>query len=241
MCARAVLFMDYCLNELGYSREEFGIVLDSSYENYDPYSPLAGEFFEANEDHDFVDGVCTDCGLLWAKCLGDRIKTWDSTYRAGKSIASIKSYDYPNLINPGDYVEIKFKDDFYIEFIYRNDSYEEYPIEFIFGTFADDRMGAMNLAFNYDGVEISNVNSTYIAGSYTIDLQDNLENINQYIADPAALKANAFTSYANDYDAAIPAEVWDLYFEYLPIMLDAFEYEANNCGYTLEDLGFNCK
>ena len=68
--SRIITLADNAFAELGFGLEDLGIDLGDKYRSVDSRINTSKEFDIVNE-HDFVDGYCTDCGMCWTEYIYD--------------------------------------------------------------------------------------------------------------------------------------------------------------------------
>ncbi len=72
--ARFIVFSDNAFSSLNTTLEDYGIDLGTKYRDIDPTQALSREI-EIHNEHQFVNGVCTDCGMTWTKYLNRTLAT----------------------------------------------------------------------------------------------------------------------------------------------------------------------
>lgn len=122
--SRLISFADNAFPELGFGLEDLGIDLGDKYRSFDPTASTSEEHSLENE-HQFLNGVCTDCGMLWIDYFyeaigiadGDTSDGWRSMYGQDSSYM-FEGSDYVQLTSYGHDAEIYFQhmdDDFNCE------------------------------------------------------------------------------------------------------------------------------
>ena len=121
--SRLITVADNAFPELGFGLEDLGIDLGSKYRSIDPTAPTSQEHFAVNE-HVFVNGVCSDCGMLWTEYYYEAIGIADNDMSDGWR--SIYGQDSSYMFEPGDYVQLSSHgDDADIFFHHSDDNWND--------------------------------------------------------------------------------------------------------------------
>lgn len=103
LCARFVYMSDYILAQNGISFSDIGIDFGKDYQQYSISDNIESENSPEFEKHNFVDGVCQDCGKDFIDCViaGTELLDYSDDGITSHRFAPLK-----NMVTINDYVDI---------------------------------------------------------------------------------------------------------------------------------------
>ena len=101
--SRLIACAEKAFPELGIGLEDIGIDLGDKYRSIDPKQIISTET-EVKNEHKFVNGVCSDCGMLWTEYYYDAIGKLDND-EANTGWRSLYGQHSSTMMSPGDYVQ----------------------------------------------------------------------------------------------------------------------------------------
>lgn len=108
MYSRLIACAEKAFPELGIGLEDLGIDLGDKYRSLDPTQTISMEVLVKNE-HKFVNGICSDCGMCWTEYYYDAIGKLDND-EANTGWRSLYGQDSSTMMSPGDYVQCSASD-----------------------------------------------------------------------------------------------------------------------------------
>ena len=101
--SRLITVADKAFPELGLGLEDIGIDLGDKYRSLDPTQVISTET-EVKNEHKFVNGICSDCGMCWTEYYYDAIGKLDND-EANTGWRSLYGQDSATMMSPGDYIQ----------------------------------------------------------------------------------------------------------------------------------------
>ena len=188
--ARFIAFSDNAFPSLNTTLEDYGIDLGTKYRDFDLSQTLSSEVAIHNE-HQFVDGVCADCGMTWTKYLNRTLATIEGVEIEGDPDRTewFSQYGQNSKYGPDDwwYVQYSSSD------IYRADLSYVYPnlTEFtscrIYVNMEEDNYFSLSYRYN-EQFSSDEADFPYAEYEYSIYVDDSLENFGKLFTSKEAFE-----------------------------------------------------
>lgn len=101
--SRIITLADNAFAELGFGLEDLGIDFGDTYRYIDPRKNTSKEIDVVNE-HDFVDGYCTDCGMCWTEYYYDVVGQFMGD-TSGYDQLTVYLQDSDTMLSRNDFVQ----------------------------------------------------------------------------------------------------------------------------------------
>ena len=98
-----ITLADNAFAELGFGLEDLGIDFGDTYRYIDPRKNTSKEIDVVNE-HDFVDGYCTDCGMCWTEYYYDVVGQFMGD-TSGYDHLTVYLQDSDTMLSRNDFVQ----------------------------------------------------------------------------------------------------------------------------------------
>ncbi len=187
--ARFIVFSDNAFPSLNTTLEDYGIDLGTKYRDFDLSQTLSSEITIHN-GHQFVNGVCSDCGMTWTKYLNRTLATIKGVEIEGDPDRTewFSQYGQNSSYGPDDwwYVQYSSSDIYNAELSYVYPNLTEFTSCSIYVNMnADNHYFSMSYRYNEQFSSDEN-DFPYSEYEYSIHVNDSLENFGRLFSSKEA-------------------------------------------------------
>lgn len=153
--SRLIKMSDSSFSEINLTMEDGGISFGKKYREVDPTQTLSMEVVLENE-HQFKNGVCSDCGMKWTEYYYDAIGKLARTEDVSEGWRSFYGQTSKYMFSLNDYVQYSATEKTYAEMLYyMNDEEDKVGRTFKFTFDGSGKKTIVNCEFNLEQGKVS--------------------------------------------------------------------------------------
>lgn len=235
--ARTITMLESTLGELGFTFEDFGFDFGGMYKDIDPTEAICDEIIPEFESHQFVDGICSECGKSWFDCALEAFEIYEESnvnytgskysdelggstqYTCYYGDVNLRWWIFPCVggeDNPNSELQLS---------IYESEG--EYYVSFYF-------------SFGGEFVPVDDMpNVVKTVGDVTIRGCMTVEQFNEFVLTHNLSDGNLDLYIEKDSEVIdeAPEEFWEGFDKYVGSAIKVFELDLNTMNLSLEDIG----